>query len=195
MKQMKRVVSITLALTMILSMFSINFISASAADTTAPLLGDVDRDGRITIYDAAKIQRSLAKFPGELNYNEMDSERIEFKIADVDGDKKITIYDVSLIQRYIASSDAVKAESAIGKPISTDVEPTDAPTQPVTDEPTEEPTTAPTDAPGELEDGYYLIGVINGVENWATVDAANKLEANPGAEGEYMVHARQDLQE
>ena len=47
-------------------------------------------------------------------------------------------------------------------------------------------TTAPTSS-SDITDGYYIIGIIGGVENWETVDAANKLVANPGAEGEYML--------
>ena len=191
MKQMRRAVSIALVLTMILSMFSINFITANAADTTAPLLGDVDGDNNITVFDASAIQKSVSHMAGAVNYDAMEqagqTDRIEFKIADVDGDGHVTIFDASLIQKYVAG-DKVTLEKypGIGKPITTPEPPTDAPTEPVTDQPTEEQTDAPTEF-GEIVDGYYIIGIIGGVENWDSVDADNLLAENPGAPGEYML--------
>ena len=163
MKQMRRAVSIALVLTMILSMFTINFMTANAADTAAPLLGDVDGDGKITIFDASAIQKSVAGIAGSINYRAMEeageTDRIEHIIADVDKDGKITIFDASLIQRYVSGGPAYKEASPIGKPITTPEPPTDEPTQaPVTDEPTQapvtdEPTQAPDTESGELVDG------------------------------------------
>ena len=207
MKQMRRAVSIALVLTMILSMFTINFMTANAADTAAPLLGDVDGDGKITIFDASAIQKSVAGIAGSINYRAMEeageTDRIEHIIADVDKDGKITIFDASLIQRYVSGGPAYKEASPIGKPITTPEPPTDEPTQapvtdeptqaPVTDEPTQapvtdEPTQAPDTESGELVDGYYMVGTLNGENCWAeNITSDRMFKENPGAAGEYML--------
>ncbi len=68
------------------------------------LLGDVDGDGKVTIYDASAIQRQLAGITVTAFIDEA---------ADVDGDGKVTIYDASAIQRYLAG---FTAPEGIGKP-------------------------------------------------------------------------------
>ena len=212
MKQMRRAVSIALVLTMILSMFSINFITANAAgpdfDPAAPLLGDADMDGRVTIYDASYLQKSLAHMSGYPNYQAIEAagetDRVEHKVADVDKDGKITIYDVSMIQKWLAASQADKDASDIGKPIAIPQPPTEPPTQaPETDEPTQapdtqepdtqepetdEPTQEPDTQSGEIVDGYYLVGTLNGEDCWGDNLSADRLfKENPGAAGEYML--------
>ncbi len=69
------------------------------------ILGDVDGDGKVTIYDASAIQRYLAG---------MEPDPFNEAAADADGDGKVTIYDASAIQRYLAGMDAPEG---IGNPI------------------------------------------------------------------------------
>lgn len=57
-------------------------------------LGDVDRDGEITVSDATEIQRSLALF------TELDEEQT--LLADVNNDGCISITDATYIQMYVA---------------------------------------------------------------------------------------------
>ncbi len=58
------------------------------------ILGDVDRDGVVTVKDATLLQKYLAKI---LAINEND-----ILLADVNFDKKYTISDATLIQKYVA---------------------------------------------------------------------------------------------
>ncbi len=58
------------------------------------ILGDVDRDEKVTIIDATAIQRYLASIP-TTTYNE--------EAADVDGDDSVTILDATCIQRHLAN--------------------------------------------------------------------------------------------
>ena len=99
MKQMRRAVSLVLALMMLVSMFSINMIAANAEEAKPPLLGDVNSDGVVNIFDASAIQKSLAKKAGYINYKAIEdageTDRIEFRIADVHKDGHITIFDAS----------------------------------------------------------------------------------------------------
>ncbi len=57
-------------------------------------LGDVDRDGKVTVNDATKIQRALALL------TELDEE--QSLLADVDNDGCVSISDATNIQMYIA---------------------------------------------------------------------------------------------
>lgn len=70
----------------------------SVYPTTTPnpsgLLGDVDRDGAITILDATKIQMHLAEMAVE----------IDTSVADYDKDGRITVLDATKIQLYLAES-------------------------------------------------------------------------------------------
>ena len=72
----------------------------AVVDPDAPILGDVDGDGVVTIIDATLIQRVLADFK-EDPFNEL--------AADVDGDGNMTVVDATYIQRYLASLDCPKA--------------------------------------------------------------------------------------
>ncbi len=60
------------------------------------ILGDVDGDGKVMIFDASAIQQFIAGRVFENSFNTA--------AADVDGDGKITIYDASVIQRYLAGN-------------------------------------------------------------------------------------------
>ena len=72
----------------------------AVVDPDAPILGDVDGDGVVTIIDATLIQRVLADFK-EDPFNEL--------AADVDGDGNMTVVDATYIQRYLAGLDCPKA--------------------------------------------------------------------------------------
>ena len=142
MKQMKRILSFVLALTMLVSMFSVAVFSSSAEETTY-VLGDADMDGIVNIFDVTYIQRSLAKHEGY----EIEEGTIEFAAADADGDGIINIFDVTYIQRYLAKYDdgyGIGETKTFG---GGDVDPTT---------PTED----------ESVEGYYLVGKLNGVEYW-----------------------------
>ncbi len=58
------------------------------------VIGDADRDGEVTIFDATRIQRYLAEL--------VTQEDIDLDASDVDGDGEVTIFDTTRIQRYLA---------------------------------------------------------------------------------------------
>ena len=70
------------------------------------ILGDVDGDGVVSIFDVTCIQRHLAEIP-VYAYNET--------AADTDGDGEVTIFDATDIQRYLAEFPCF---TGIGNPIS-----------------------------------------------------------------------------
>ena len=80
------------------------------------LLGDVDLDEKIDIFDASSIQKSIAGTEGYPRYREMTQNDIDMRIADVDRDGKVDIFDVSLIQKYIAG-DKTALSYGIGQPL------------------------------------------------------------------------------
>lgn len=90
--------------------------------------GDVDQDGKVDIFDASSIQKSIAGTTGYPKYSTMDKTSLEFRVADVDKDGKVDIFDASLIQKFIAGNTEAKTYG-IGEPITT-VDPTE-PTEPV----------------------------------------------------------------
>ena len=63
-------------------------------DDNKVLYGDVDQDGKVTIFDATEIQRYIAQ------YRDLDD--TEFMLADVNFDGEVNVFDVTQIQRYIA---------------------------------------------------------------------------------------------
>lgn len=75
---------------------------------TTAILGDVDGDGKVDVFDASSIQKSIAGMSGYPNYNTMDKSDPKFRIADVDKDGKVDVFDASLIQKYIAGSTAAQ---------------------------------------------------------------------------------------
>jgi len=66
-------------------------VSGTKAQSTGTLMGDADRDGEVSILDATRIQRFLAKL----------TEDIDGKAADITGDG-IDILDATAVQRYLA---------------------------------------------------------------------------------------------
>lgn len=115
----------------VIAVLSISFtaIFSASADVNKYNLGDVDRDGSITISDVTLLQTYMV---GE---SELDEEQI--KLADVNRDGNITINDVTYIQSYMAGS--------------IDSFPDESPTKPT--EPAE-PTTLSVDS-----EGYYNVVV------------------------------------
>lgn len=80
------------------------------------LLGDVDGDGKVDIFDASSIQKSIAGTSGYPNYSSIDENSAQYKVADVDKDGKVDIFDASLIQKFIAGN-TVAQTYGIGEPI------------------------------------------------------------------------------
>lgn len=89
------------------------YVSAEAAltvegDTEAQpleliLIGDINRDGKISIDDATSLQRHLAEYlnaDGTPIVDEADP--VSLMAADLSGDGKADIADVTIIQRYVA---------------------------------------------------------------------------------------------
>ena len=60
------------------------------------IMGDVDGDGKINIFDASYVQKSIAGYDGY----ELDERA--FEAADVDFNGKINVFDASRIQKFIA---------------------------------------------------------------------------------------------
>ena len=81
-----------------------------------PVLGDVDGDGKVDIFDASAIQKGLAGMEGYPNYAELDEADTDFILADIDGDGKVDVFDASLIQKWIAG-DASAQSYGIGEAI------------------------------------------------------------------------------
>ncbi len=60
------------------------------------LYGDVDGNGKVNIFDASFVQKSIAGYDG------YDLDERAFKAADVDFNGKINVFDASRIQKFIA---------------------------------------------------------------------------------------------
>lgn len=73
--------------------------------TPPVLLGDVDSDNTVSIFDATAIQRWLAELPSS-SFNEA--------VADADEDGGVTIFDATAIQRWLAN---LPSNNNIGNPI------------------------------------------------------------------------------
>ena len=88
-----------------------------AEQSSGGLLGDVDGDGKVDIFDASSIQKSLAGKSGYVDYKQLNASDPQFRIADVDSDGKVDIYDVSLIQKWMAGNGAAQ-RYGIGEPMT-----------------------------------------------------------------------------
>lgn len=73
---------------------AINNILISGEKQVSAILGDVDKDGSVTVMDATLIQRALIQ---QYDISEEDKWR-----ADVDRDEEITVVDATIIQRFVA---------------------------------------------------------------------------------------------
>ena len=205
MKQFKRIISLVIAMTMLVSMVSVGIVNA-VAETATYILGDVNGDGRVNVFDATSVQMTLAEKPGY----EIAEGTIEFATADVNKDGRLNIFDVTRIQQFVAEYESAIA-LGIGQVFTfgddtdptqpteeettPDVDPTQPtdeettpdvdPTQPTVEEtqPTEEETT-----PDVVDAGFYLVGTLNGVNLWdaATLTADRKF-SGPDANGNYTL--------
>ena len=147
MKQFKRIISLVLAMTMIISMFGVTMVTAFAEEDATYVLGDIDGNGTVNIFDASYIQKALA---GQTGF-ELAEDSIEFATADVNKDGKVNVFDVTLIQQYVAQF-ANALNSGIGETFvyvdpNKPTEPTEEPTKEPTEEPTVEETEIPTEEP------------------------------------------------
>lgn len=80
------------------------------------LLGDVDLDEKVDVYDASSIQKSIAGTDGYLNYSKLKKGDINLKIADTDKDGKVDIFDAAMIQKWMAG-DTLAQTYGIGQPL------------------------------------------------------------------------------
>ena len=87
------------------------------AEAPAPVLGDVDRDGKTDIFDASSIQKSIAGMNGYPKYDAMNQAELAFRIADIDRNGIVDIFDASLIQKFIAGDTAAR-QYGIGEALS-----------------------------------------------------------------------------
>jgi hypothetical protein len=76
-------------------------------DPTAPILGDADGDGAVTISDVTEIQKYLALLA--------DFDEAKQLIADADGDGKVTVNDATELQKHLAQ---LPANKNIEKPMA-----------------------------------------------------------------------------
>lgn len=103
----RQITAVMLIAAMLTAMFT---VGAAAADGTAPLLGDVDGDGTVTIADVTYIQRYLADLPISFAFDE--------KLADTDGDGMVTVLDATDLQRWLAG---LPSNPNIGEPVEEEV--------------------------------------------------------------------------
>lgn len=89
-----------------------NYLTVLKADEPIDLLGDVNRDGAVTIEDATLLQRYLAEYTAEDGAALLDfSDEQQKKLTDADKDGYVTIRDVTAIQRIIAEIPSFGIES------------------------------------------------------------------------------------
>ena len=143
------------------------------------LVGDVNLDGRVTIYDATLIQKYIVE---RISFNEC-----QLLAADCDFDGKISIKDASCIQKYIVELTGcgyvgqylVHIEQPTTEPTTTVVVTQPATTIPVTTKPvvTQPVTTVPvttvpvttqpvTTQPVTVPDNNYTV-TFNNAQNWS----------------------------
>ena len=84
---------------------------------SSAILGDVDGDDKVDIFDVSSIQKSIAGVSGYVRYDTLDSSDPKLRVADVDGDGKVDIFDAALIQKWMAGSAAAQTYG-IGQPMS-----------------------------------------------------------------------------
>ena len=80
-----------------------NYLTILTTDEPIDLLGDVNRDGAVTIEDATLLQRHLAEYTAEDGAALLDfSDEQQKKLTDANRDGFITVADVTAVQRIIA---------------------------------------------------------------------------------------------
>ena len=89
---MKKTIALILSLAALLS-FAVTPAYAQTDDPAYPMIGDVDGDNIVTIFDATFLQRYLLSMELPFTFNKAT--------ADADEDDSITIMDVTHIQRWL----------------------------------------------------------------------------------------------
>ena len=95
-KSIRKATSFLLAVLLIVSIASISPLSVSAADPTQKILGDVDRDGRISTRDATAILSYMVET--------MEFDKEQEYLANVDGDARISTRDATYILSYMVEA-------------------------------------------------------------------------------------------
>ena len=97
MQKIKHIICGLLAVAMLIG----GAVSASAATriqhTDTSLIGDVDNNGTIEIFDATLLQKHLVEYDTGLDPNDYKT----IKALDTNNDNSISIFDVTNIQRYL----------------------------------------------------------------------------------------------
>lgn len=76
------------------------------ASGSAAVLGDVDGDGDVAVFDATFIQRYLVGIPLQFELNEA--------VSDTDADGSVTVFDATYIQRWLVG---LSSNDKIGSPV------------------------------------------------------------------------------
>ncbi len=165
MQKTRKLISMLLAVLMVLSMFSVGMVSASALPEDAiindaegsdasgidgelyGLMGDSDANGKINVKDATQIQKFVAKL--------IELDETNEALSDVDLNGKVNVKDATAIQKWVAK---IPVDAPINCLVYIPAEPTTEVTEPTTEatEPTvivipttvateDEPTTAATE--------------------------------------------------
>lgn len=141
---MKTFMKIT-GIALVLVMLCLSIVPFGARQMSG-ILGDADNDGKVTIIDATRIQRTLAGLY-------QDEDHMTETLGDVN-QNGLDILDATRIQRYLAG---FTSEYPIGQAADFEIEePTEEPTIAPTELPTDEPTEPPTEAPTTKKDPYEL---------------------------------------
>ncbi len=93
-KAMKKFLSITICIAIVLSLFATNFTAGAVLDTSI-LYGDFDGDGKVEIEDSQSILKVAARL---MSINDDAT----FERCDVNNDGAITIYDARQTLRFLA---------------------------------------------------------------------------------------------
>lgn len=78
------------------------------------VIGDLDGDGKVDIFDAAFIQNCIAGTAGYVRFDTLDKNDPLYLAADIDGNGTVDVFDVALIQKWIAG-DTATAQYGIGE--------------------------------------------------------------------------------
>ena len=204
----KKIVSLILCLTLILSCCVVGIVSASAETVPTKVEGLTATN---VLTNQIDIEWTAPEGAEEywiyVNGDLHNSSTIpEYSIDNCQADTEYSIFvtakignttlnkedaDVLVVKTLPETTDAptdAPTDEPTGAPTD---EPTDAPTETPTDEPTDESTETPTDEPtdNKIVAGYYLVGTLNGTDAW-TIDALTNnrlLVPNPENEDELIL--------
>ena len=103
---MKKIVSVILAVTLLLSMLPSAVLAVSAETITTKTVGDLDQDGEVTDWDGVLLARHLSGWAATV---------ADKKILDIDGDGEITDWDGVMFDRHLAGWSVV---TQVGKSLT-----------------------------------------------------------------------------